>query len=481
MASCHTTEKDSTSKLLTDKRLTKSTASNEKEESYEDQRIECEKQGKWSELPSLPLEKIYSYVRRQDQLNMSLVCRKWSEGFYSPSVWRTFRFELTKSQLLEDTCKLMKFVQKHSNLFRHVEIERTLVKKKKLKKNWRRRFAEFLQILTNSTQLISIKFENCGFLFWESETTTYNDVYKEIADFLGSQYHLQRVEFNVCNFYFKESAEILSKLIEGSRRSLKHLVLRGFTYYNSMDQEQISNVMQYLSSHLPTLADFPSLIILEIDYSLIFESIIAPLSNSIQTIKKSQTRGLSKIILNFHHGWMGIEEFRGLTSTDWQFLQKLCPDLKVEFNFIRSSLSWREVTFFILPNMPILSLKFMNNRTDLEVAELFNHLLACNTNGHLVTLHLDWGKRIQHLSSIFAPFLHACKKLKSLELFIKSTTNDINLLLNSWLENPHATLEKVIIYASGDIHASDPSLLNLISENVSRLKLMGLNIWLHLS
>ncbi|GBN57678.1 hypothetical protein AVEN_228468-1, partial [Araneus ventricosus] len=73
----------------------------------------------WSELPSLPLETIYSHVSREDHLNMSLVCRKWSEGFSTPSVWKTFRFALT--ELSMDTCPIMKFVRKYSCMFRHVE------------------------------------------------------------------------------------------------------------------------------------------------------------------------------------------------------------------------------------------------------------------------------------------------------------------------------------------------------------------------
>ncbi|GBN98784.1 hypothetical protein AVEN_46560-1 [Araneus ventricosus] len=37
---------------------------------------ECEKHGHWSKLPSLPLENIYSFLSRVDQVNMSLVCHK---------------------------------------------------------------------------------------------------------------------------------------------------------------------------------------------------------------------------------------------------------------------------------------------------------------------------------------------------------------------------------------------------------------------
>ncbi|GBN62980.1 hypothetical protein AVEN_264443-1 [Araneus ventricosus] len=115
MGGCLSTKIDPALRHLIRNRLTKSIGSNKKEE--------CEKQGKWSELPSLPLEKIYSFLRREDQVNMSLVCRSWSKGYGSPSVWKTFRFDLTKSQLSLVTCPVMKFVQKYSSMFRHVEIK----------------------------------------------------------------------------------------------------------------------------------------------------------------------------------------------------------------------------------------------------------------------------------------------------------------------------------------------------------------------
>ncbi|GBO32829.1 hypothetical protein AVEN_6394-1 [Araneus ventricosus] len=476
---CISTKIDPTFRLLIDKRLTKSLASNEKDVCFEDVIVECEKQGKWSELPSPPLEQIYSYVSRKDQFNMSLVCRKWCEGFYSPSVWRTFRFNLKDSQLSKDTCPVMKFVQNHSCMFRHVEIEGTHANNKGLKKNWCRHFIEFLHILTSSTQLISVKFRYFSYFLRHLDTPTYNDICREILNFLASQRHLKRVEFDLCFFYFQESIEILRTLTENSRESLTQLVLRFFDHYDNMSQEQKSNLAQNFPANFPTLADLPSLTILEIDYSLIFENMVAPQSNNIQTMKRRQKRVLSKIILNYSHSCMEIEYLRGLTSTDWGFLQKLYPNLQIEFNFMSCSPSRRELEFFIVPNMPISSLEFINDTffPVLEIAVLSDHLIACKTNDHLVTLHLHWGEPIQNLSSTFIPFLQACKKLKCLELFIISPTSGLDLLLKSWLENPHESLEKVSIDVSNIRDEEDnPSLLNLATECVSLLKLTGLNI-----
>ncbi|GBN35247.1 hypothetical protein AVEN_215439-1 [Araneus ventricosus] len=84
---------------------------------------ECDKQVQWAQLPSIPLEGIYSFLLREDQINMSQVCRNWSEGFSSPSVWKKFMFSLTEAQLSMDPCPKIKCAEKYSRMFRHVEID----------------------------------------------------------------------------------------------------------------------------------------------------------------------------------------------------------------------------------------------------------------------------------------------------------------------------------------------------------------------
>ncbi|GBO28400.1 hypothetical protein AVEN_212593-1, partial [Araneus ventricosus] len=151
-----------------DSETVQSTASNDTEQ--------CEKQGKWSELPSLPLEKVYSFLGREDQVNMSLVCRSWSAGYGSPSVWKTFIFNLTESQLSMDFYPLMKFVQKYSTMFRHVEIKGPESENDNLVKNFCKHFVEFLQILTRNTKLISVEFRYLSDCFMQIDSPTYTDI-----------------------------------------------------------------------------------------------------------------------------------------------------------------------------------------------------------------------------------------------------------------------------------------------------------------
>ncbi|GBO36351.1 hypothetical protein AVEN_82123-1 [Araneus ventricosus] len=361
-------------------------------------------------------------------------------------------------------------------MFRHVEIECNFDMKERLIEIWCRHFIEFLQILANNSQLHSIKFRDLDLCFGPRiDTPTYNNICRAIVDFLGSERQLKRAEFHYCSFGFSEGVELLRKLTEHNWQSLTHLVLQEFFRYESNDKEQVSNDAQ----KLPTFADLPSLRTLEMDYSLIFENMVASQSPDIQTIKSCQTRVLSKIILNYYNDSMEIEDCRGLTSTDWRFLKILCPDLQVELSITTNSATRRLVEFFILPNMPVTRLDYRNEdfETGIEINVLFDHLLTCKTNEHLVSFHLEWMWPIQALSSTFIPFLQACRKLKYLELFIVYSARGIEVLLESWLENRPESLEKVIIDIS-DLEDEDdfPSLMNLTTEYVSLLKLAGLNI-----
>ncbi|GBN68500.1 hypothetical protein AVEN_18953-1 [Araneus ventricosus] len=441
---------------------------------------EFEQQGQWSDLPSPPLERIYSLLYRNDQVNMSLVCRKWSEGYRSPSVWKTFHFDMTESQVLMDTCSVMKFARKYSSMFRHVEIFCTISTNKHLIYTWCRHFIEFLQILTSNSQLISVKFLNLVVCFAYMDSPTCGVVCTAIVNFLGLQHHLKRVEFYRCLFGFKECAEVLKEITENSRESLRHLVLRGFVRNDPMDKDQDSNVAEII----PTIVGLPSLTTLETDYSLIFENMFARQSAAIQT-SKNRTRLLSKIVLNYDNDSMKIEDFRGLKSADWRCLKRLYPDLQVEFNLTSDSPSWREVEFFIVPNMPITWLNYAYEKINLELHQssligidvLLDHLLACKANDHLVSLHLKWVLPIPDISSIFIPFLQACKKLKCMDLSIVYPANGIVVLMQSWLKNRPDCLEEVHI-AISDLKCGDDtwSFMSLMTEYKSLLGMVGLNL-----
>ncbi|GBN33263.1 hypothetical protein AVEN_213121-1 [Araneus ventricosus] len=86
---------------------------------------------------------------------------------------------------------------------------------------------------------------------------------------------------------------------------------------------------------------------------------------------------------------------------------------------------------------------------------LFDHLLACKINDHLIALRLEWILPIQDLDFTFISFLQSCKKLKYLELF-NIPAGDIDPLMESWLENRPESLKKVVIDIS-DIQDEDDS------------------------
>ncbi|GBN06164.1 hypothetical protein AVEN_99242-1 [Araneus ventricosus] len=241
-----------------------------------------------------------------------------------------------------------------------------------------------------------------------------------------------------------------------------------------MDEGHNSNFAQ----NLPTLADLPSLTTLETDYTLIFENMVAGQCTALQRVKNCQTLALSKIILEYEDRMIKMEDFRGLTSTDWQFLKMLSPNLQVELIIGTDSPSRREVEFFIVPNMPITLLEYRYEAFEMrmEIDDLFRHLLACKTNDHLVSLFLWSWKPDQDLVSHFIPFLTACKKLRDLEISISYPTTFIDLM-EYWLHNRPEYLENVfisILDIEDDEHYT--TFKNLTSDYVSRLKLIGLNV-----
>lgn len=48
---------------------------------------------RWSELPDLLLEKIFSYLSIREKYYCSLVCKSWHRAFYLPYVWSQFVLE----------------------------------------------------------------------------------------------------------------------------------------------------------------------------------------------------------------------------------------------------------------------------------------------------------------------------------------------------------------------------------------------------
>lgn len=45
---------------------------------------------RWSYLPDLILEKVFSYLSMRERYYASMVCRSWYRAFHLPYVWSTF-------------------------------------------------------------------------------------------------------------------------------------------------------------------------------------------------------------------------------------------------------------------------------------------------------------------------------------------------------------------------------------------------------
>ncbi|GBM97977.1 hypothetical protein AVEN_166963-1 [Araneus ventricosus] len=437
---------------------------------------ERDKQAQWAELPSLPLERIYSFLSRHDQINMSQVCRKWSEGFNSPSVWETFRFSLTESQLLMDPCPKIKCAEKYSRLFRHVEIDFIRTVNEYLIETFCKRLIVLLDILTRNSQLISLKVRWLEFFFLSD--TMKCEVQKAIDPFFKSQHQLKKVQFHSSYFAFQDDDHLNDTKVD-NRCFPTHFVLRRFIDpIESMDQENTlaaQNLHALLCERFKIFRRLPTL---QTDYSFIYNSTSTSQSDAGDTLENSS---FSKVILNCYGSIP--EHYRGLSSSAWRFRKQLCSDLQVELYFETDSQSRRDIEFLIVPDMPITQLDYRftvcksEHASIMEIDALFNHLHTCKINEHLVSLRLAWILPIPDLASIFIPFLQDCKKLKRFQLFIIYPANGIDLLARSWLENRPESLEEVSIDVS---HVGNEDnyrgLKNLVTEYVSLLKLVGLNL-----
>ncbi|GBM18936.1 hypothetical protein AVEN_1565-1 [Araneus ventricosus] len=438
----------------------------------------CDKQGQWAELPSLPLERIYSFLNRDNQINMSQVCRNWSEGFNSPSVWKTFKFSFTESQLSMDPCPKIKCAEKYSRMFRHVVIDCIKTVNEHLIETWCKRLIVFFDILTRNSQLISLKVRWPEFFFILDTINCEEGLEKVIDRFVNSQQHLKRVEFYSCYFFFPIS-EFIKDMAKDHKEFPMHFVLRRFVDpiepmdQGILDAAQSQHVLLCQRSQM-----FQELPTFQTDYLFIFESMSESQFAAINKLRKSQ---VSKMIFQCYGPIQS--HFRGLTSDSWRFLKQLYTDLQIELYFETDSQSRPEVEFFIVPDMPITQMDYRftvckpEHSSIMEIDALFSHLRACKTNDHLVSFNLAWILPIPDLASIFIPFLQDCTKLKCLQLFIIYPANGIDLLARSWLENRPESLEKVVIDIS-DVGNEDNyrSLMNLVTKYVSLLKVIGLNL-----
>ncbi|GBM18984.1 hypothetical protein AVEN_1599-1 [Araneus ventricosus] len=444
-------------------------------DSQTDSTEESDTKVQWAELPSIPLEKVYSFLSRGDQINMSQVCRQWSEGFNSPAVWQNFRFSLTESELSMDHCPKIKCAEKYSRMFRHVEIDIVRNFDEHLIETWCRRLKVFLDILSGNSQLTSLKVRWPENFFLFNTMTCAKDLQNHIEGFVHDQKigsfesEPKRVKIGFHSYYFfSPLAGLLNLWAEEKILEFPmHFVLRRFVNNIApMDQENTA-VSQDLHTLLCQKSEiFRMLSNLQTEYSFIFERMPASQSADIDKLRSSLP---SKIILSCYGSIQ--QHHQGLESDSWRFLKQLYPDIQVEMYFETDSQSRREVEFFIVPDIPITQLEYSfsvcksEHSSIMEIDALLNHLLTCKTNEHLVSLRLAWILPIPDLASTFIQFLQAFKKLKCLQIFIVYPANGIDRLLRSWLEIRPESLEKVFIDIS-DIGNEDnsSSLMNTVGE-----------------
>lgn len=401
----------------------------------------------WKDLDYHILGNIYTFLERRDQLNMSHVCRNWQNAHKLQPLWEFFTFKLVDEQLPNSTYLLIKLAENFGHMIRHVKIECS----GRISYNWLRVFEEFFRtLMSSSPKLESVEFLKLKDIFLEGDYETYEQAGRVIAGFLESQDELKKVKFFNCSFQFPDGMELLRLVARKYRQSLRCLGLRGFVSYNTGGRGNIAE----FTRNLPTLCDFPNLTTLDIDYSLILSNMFSPACFETLRNRETPRPALSKIILLYDDAAQFAsrqrpdrsDELRVLNSTRWQILRTLLPNLKVELTIQTCLLTSGILGFLITPNMPLTRLVYKHGGMN-NTFKIIERLRACQTNDHLVSLHLGIYPPDEDLVSPLDQILPFFGALKFLELSIPHST-DISNLIEHWRGNQIESLEKVVIHIS---------------------------------
>lgn len=76
--------------------------------------------GRWEELPRHIILVIFSHLPLGDRFSTSLVCKKWSDCFDSPYLWKQITLRLEKP---EDAERCLTYVAKHGGILRNLKID----------------------------------------------------------------------------------------------------------------------------------------------------------------------------------------------------------------------------------------------------------------------------------------------------------------------------------------------------------------------
>ncbi|GFU06580.1 f-box domain-containing protein [Nephila pilipes] len=445
----------------------------------DDENDEHEKKKKWSELPSLAIENIYSFLSRTDQSRMSLVCSRWANVYGSPCIWKTIKFYLPEHDYSAEIYPEVKFVRKYGSMFRHVEIICKRTRNQMLGIIWRQ-LKLFLQGLMSQSQLESIKFINMGNYFRHLDDFIRSDVIRALNNFFESQGNLKNVVFHDSRFHKEEGMELLNSIYQFNKATLRKLVLRGFV--NDLDYNEVSN--NYLLNLSTVCGMFATVQILEVDYCQILEDILRCFGEQIsEGIHRIDKKKHHKPFVNMYCEGMKYARYQGISPSCWKLFANTFPDPRIMVDITVHSHLRNEMGMFLIKEIPLKMLDFRYEKSYLsprtDITTLFNHFLYCNYHNHLEIVNILWMPPITDFAGAVVPFLQACKKIQIFHLHTQYTSNGIEDVLKAMLENHPVSLKSITLWFNSAINEEDEENLNVLSEQYyPLLEAQGIEIFL---
>ncbi|XP_035219390.1 uncharacterized protein LOC118192506 [Stegodyphus dumicola] len=433
----------------------------------------------WEDLPPLTLEKIYSYLSRNDQCRMSLVCSKWAKEFSSPSVWRNVRFFLPEYEYNAEIYPEVKFARRYGHMFRHIEIICKRVRTHLLGIIWKQ-LKFFLQCLTFTVHLNSVSFTNMGNYFRHLDDYIHDDIFRDIVNFLSAQRNLKTVKFFNSHFDNFEAAEILKALCENNCGKLNCILLKGFVRDSPVNQIENHEIdLSFMYDTLLNLYQF------ETDYSQIFERIIHAFSDRLDSLGWSRINNTKGVLTSIKMNCEGSRraQFKGISSSIWKQMRKIFPQLKIDMHLNAGGHPQNAAEFFIRRDIPLRSLDFRHEKyhapNDVDISFLFHHITASGSNKTLEELSIVWIFPSMNLASEIIPFLLECPKLKILQLYISRPVVNLPNIFNSWEQNRPKSLETVYLTIANIQDPEEASALSGIADDYAPLlQVIGLNLFL---
>ncbi|XP_059171252.1 F-box/LRR-repeat protein 21-like [Physella acuta] len=287
----------------------------------------------WNRLPYLVLVQVFQHLDQTDRYHAALTCKSWLLALSSPAVWRTGHFKLnTKYDKY-----LLPFIRRMGKSFLHIRADGTGLRDVDIDISTRF-LSLFLGVLidVNNQKLVTLSLTNTKIL-WSTNAYLRWEVVEQLETLLENQHQLQVLDLSNADLKLYEGLDLLLAATLNSYASINTLHINGLV--KEIFSAFVANDGKF---HL-VVSRLTNLCVLQLDYPYLSNTVLyllaATASNTLQ-------------LMTVHRTYFYIALTR-ITSPAWQSLTSACPRLKIEF-FIESNYgSWSEMSYMLVPSMPL--------------------------------------------------------------------------------------------------------------------------------